>query len=142
MKYIANNILSLVGHVLVFVWIMFLGLIVGDMLTATDIPFELYYYLSATITILLYVACGFIMRPVERFSFFSMILLMLILATLLVIIYEPGGELIAYLYFNPILFFFGEITSKIIINALLFLSPIIPSLFMYFGILLRKHFRR
>lgn len=96
---------------------------------------------DAVITVLgvvILVACGFFLKPVGKRSFLSVI--SPLVASVLIFIYfmfQGGEDALGYLAFNPFAFSFGGLEVDGVAIMVL-LSPIIPSLLLYAGVLLRK----
>jgi len=88
--------------------------------------------LMTLFSVVILVACGFFLKPVKKRSFLSVIspLVASVLAFIIFIVLD-ADEMLGYFAFNPLAaFFYGTL--------FVLLSPAIPSLLLYAGVLLRK----
>ena len=101
-----------------------------------------------------YIACGFfLLRPVKKNSFLSVIFVVVavIIATICVVNYyrtwesDMGQMLYAVnpsLLLGGLMNFLPRHIGGIIGSVILLLSPVLPSLLMYLGMVLRRHFEK
>ena len=142
-KILLNNLIALLVHVKSIVLFIVLMLVTETLISPASA--DVICVVTTCISIILYVLCGFILKPVEKFSFLSVVSVAIVLAVILAACIRPGaideyGEIV-YLYFNPFLFpltglFFRE--PKIITYPMFLLSPVYPSLLMYLGMIIRR----
>jgi len=140
-KYLFNNAVALAVHALIVAAFFLLqySLVINDV-TMMVVPFWAY------------IICGFFLKPVERFSFLSVISVAAVIAIAWVCfflfrlgtMYPAEWAGLEYIYFTPIALelAFPRYFSATLGVVLWFASPIIPSLIMYAGIVLRKFIKR
>jgi hypothetical protein len=137
-KILVNNLIALLFHLLSIV------LFFETVAMLTSLRSDEGFVVIACITIILYVSCGFILKPVEKLSFLSVVSVAIVLAVILVTcIWSDADEYgeIVYLYFNPILFPLTEFVfrePKTSTYHWYLLSPVYPSLLMYLGMVIRR----
>jgi len=103
--------------------------------------------MASVFCFLVYIVCGFFVRPVAKYPFLSVASVagLLVLAFILYAITSSGrSDAYAFSIYNvnPTMLGVGVLFGSSIISSILFfLSPLLPSLLMYGGMMLRKLLR-
>jgi len=135
-RYIINNVIAVITHTLLALIIWRLPYVFGQVIPAI-VNNE---YLIAVICTIVYIICGFFLKPVERFSFLSVLFVIIALigvGIFLAVNVNGDATFYNYFYFNPVAMPSLDLPA-IFASVLILLSPAIPSLLMYLGILIRK----
>ena len=149
--YLRNNIIAFIVHVFI-VMIVYVP-------NQFDYPGNQLFYPGAFLPKIInviqiasffgYVVCGlFLLKLVEKYSFLSVISLPIIILVVSFIVIairysQMGGDAAFYYYaVNPITIFLLGLNLPAFLQVILtFLSPLIPSLLMWLGMVLRKLFK-
>lgn len=149
MTHLKNNGIALAVHALLLV--SFLVAFLSDSWYEFSVIIR---YIISVICLLAYIVCGFfLLRPVKKNSFLSVIsvIIAVMIAYICVTVHYTwdsglGGMLLAT---NPALCgivnvfsFLPDRIFEVIAFVLLFLSPLVPSLLMYSGMVLKRCVRR
>ena len=137
-KILLNNLIALLVQILSIVLFFAAVALISNL----DEFFDEFFMGFACIPIPLYVLCGFVLKPVGKLSFLSVVSVAIVLAIILVACIRPGaidgyGEIV-YLYFTPFSFPLMFLFEKNIGYLIYLLSPVYPSLLMYLGMIIRR----
>jgi len=153
-SHLTNNLIALAIHALIAIIISCILIFVAEPGNSNFQPASVLPRIIAITCFLSYVICGFFfLKPVEKLSFLSVVSVAIIL--ILVFIFfaiTASGRSEAYAfsiyYINPIMpvssWLFPSVlngVSSVVAGILFFLSPLLPSLLLYLGMILRKLFK-
>jgi len=146
-KYLFNNAVALAVHALIMAT-FFLFQYPLIILYVT----KRFYGTPTVVLFLVYFICGFFLKPVEKFSFLSVISVaaVIVIAWVCFFVFRLGSMYPSeYYLFNPIAFacftyslYIPDTLSLVLYYASLIITHLIPSLIMYAGIVLRKFIKR
>ena len=91
----------------------------------------------AAIAALLYVICGFFLIPVEERSYLSVVSVAIAMVIIIVICMSLGEDGMIYYLLNPFVFLLLSLELPFQ-GTIYLLSPFLPSLLIYLGMVLRK----
>ena len=150
MTHVKNNAIAL-GIQILLCGCFFCYILWGDASYFSDDTHTIFLILAIVIVcVLLYLAGGFfLLRPVERFSLLSVCSVAIVLIVIYIFLFIKSG-MGGIFFVNPITYY-GYLTTFIdfpgnvneyITKVIIVTSPLLPSLFIYLGMLLKKRFRK
>ena len=141
-KTLLNNLIVLLAYGLP------IALFLGDLYGVFPIRLHLFTYRSifSLSCMALYILCGFILIPVKKRIFLSVISPMVAIIFVVIAVMLPSAGVYdgTILYaFNPVfLLFFAEGTPLGLLSFAFILTPVLPSLLFFLGMLLRRLYIR
>jgi len=147
-KILMNNLIALLLYVLMSILLMALNMIIIQATAAfADILVVPLIAVPLCVAIIAYIFCGFLLKPVEKLSFLSVVSVTIALTILLIMFMQLGEAGVGYYFMNPIAWPLLQLMQFDIINAfrpfvvfltvVFYLSPVFPSLLFYLGMVLR-----
>jgi hypothetical protein len=133
---LSNNIVVLTMHI--FLSLVYFGILSYDSRSLFQVP-ESFRFGVASMTwvgicLVMYVACGYFLKPVEKYPFLSVMSITVILTVAFLFSATSSNASAVYLFLNPSATFLSVVPF---LGFSIFVSPIFPSLLVYFGMVLR-----
>ena len=138
-----NNVITVIAHAIIVAITCWFPTWLSPWANGPNSPlgeFDFLYTILGILLLLAYVACGFLLMPTASRPELSVVFIAIILLIVAAVLVGLGGDFgLYYLYFNPIAALVYPLNLPAPIHVLVvLLSPVVPSLLLYGGIVLRS----